>query len=140
MTATRFALLYVAALIVCLPLDAIWLSLTANSLYRAHLGPIMLDQPRWAAAIVFYLLYGIGVALFCMTPALSGGGWTRAALLGAAFGFFCYVTYDATNHATLRDFPLILALIDVAWGVILTATAAGLGFLIATRVFGVAGD
>jgi uncharacterized membrane protein len=137
MTAAKFGWLYLAALLVYLPLDALWLGFVAKDFYRAQLGPLMLDQLRWTPVILFYTLFGVGVVLFCMMPALQGGGWTTAALLGAAFGFFCYGTYDATNHATFRDFPLVVALVDVTWGTIVTSVAAGLGFLVATNLFGV---
>ncbi|MEM1307807.1 MAG: DUF2177 family protein, partial [Pseudomonadota bacterium] len=77
-------------------------------------------------------VYCIGIVIFAVAPALTSGQWTTAALYGALFGFFCYATYDMTNLATLRDWPLRMSLVDIAWGTVLTGFAATSGFF-ATR-------
>jgi uncharacterized membrane protein len=94
----------------------------------------MADQIVWPVAILFYLLFIAGLIVFAVAPALESGGWTRALLLGAAFGFFAYATYDLTNLATLRDWPATLTVVDIAWGTVLGGTVATASFFIGTRI------
>lgn len=117
-----------AMLAVLAVLDAVWLSTATKLLYRPRLGALLNEMPVWWAAIAFYLLYAAGVMLFVLRPALSEG-WSpvTAALFGAAFGLVAYGTYDLTNQASIRDWPVIVTVIDMAWGALLTATAAGIG-------------
>jgi uncharacterized membrane protein len=70
---------------------------------------------------------------FCVSGAVD---WKSAAINGALFGFFCYATYDMTNFATLRDWPLPMVVVDIVWGTVLTATTAGLGFTVAKKLIG----
>ena len=126
---------YTATALVMLSLDAVWLAVIAKSFYRDGIGHLMADQPNLVAGGVFYLLYPAGVVLFAVVPAAWSGGlaapvdvpWQRAVLAGALFGFFAYATYDLSNLATLRDWPLRLTLVDIAWGTALTAAAAAAG-------------
>ena len=126
---------YGATAVAFLVLDFLWLGFIAKSFYRDGIGHLMADQPNLVAAGAFYLLYPIGVVLFAVAPAVWSGGlaaaaqvpWSRAVLLGALFGFFAYATYDLSNLATLRDWPLRLVLVDIAWGTALTAAAAAAG-------------
>ena len=112
-------------------LDFVWLSRTIGPLYhRAH-GAIMAERPNMAAAAAFYLLYVPGILIFAVRPALSASDWQVAALQGALFGFFCFATYDLTNLATLKVWSLKVSLIDIAWGMCLTAAAATAGALAA---------
>jgi uncharacterized membrane protein len=117
-----------AMLAVLAVLDAVWLSTAAKLLYRPKLGALLNEMPVWWAAIAFYLLYAAGVTLFVLRPALNEG-WSplTAALFGAAFGLVAYGTYDLTNQATIRDWPLLVTVIDMAWGALLTAMGAGIG-------------
>jgi len=124
-----YALRYFSALIVLVALDALWLSYFARAVFRPTLGDILLDTPRWGAAGLFYLLYALGIVLFAVMPAMRGGSWMSAALSGALFGFFAYMTYDLTNLATLKAWSLRLALIDIAWGALATALAAAASYL-----------
>lgn len=134
---TRFLLLYAATALVLFPLDALWLGVIARKFYVSRLGDLMLDQPRFGVAALFYLFYVAGVVWFAILPNLSSGSLVATALAGAALGFIAYGTYDATNLATLRGYPVSLALVDLTWGMALTATAAAGGLFIATRWFGV---
>lgn len=124
---------YLATLVVFLGVDAIWLGFVARETYRAGIGHLMADSFNVYAAIAFYLIYVIGIQIFAVQPAVGNGGWQKAALLGALFGFFAYATYDLTNLTTLRDWPLKLSLIDMAWGSVLTAIAAAAGAVVANR-------
>ena len=115
-------------------LDAVWLTFAGRLLYRPAIGSLMMDNGfRLAPAIVFYVLYVAGVVIFAVSPALKSGQWTTAVVMGGLFGLFCYATYDLTNMATLKVWPLRVTLIDLAWGVFLTATAATVGFLAAKK-------
>lgn len=112
--------------------DGVWLGLIARNFYRTQLGELMAPQPSIAAAAAFYLIYVAGVVYFAVWPALASGSWTTALLNGAALGFCAYATYDLTNLAVMRGFPSALAWTDLAWGTVLTAASATVGFL-ATR-------
>lgn len=122
-----FAIAYVATAVVFLVLDGIWLSVTASLLYRPALGPIMLDKPDFVAAVAFYAIYLAGVVILVIQPALAGNGWTTALKLGAVLGLAAYATYDLTNQATLRNWPVHLTVLDLIWGTFVTAVAATAG-------------
>ena len=124
---------YLASLIVFLVVDFAWLSVMAPRFYKPTLGDIAIPGFNLAPAVVFYLLYPIGLVIFAISPALKTGSWTTALLYGALFGFFTYATYDLTNHATLRNWTTSLTVVDVAWGTFLAAVAAVAGFLAASR-------
>ncbi|HXW20116.1 MAG TPA: DUF2177 family protein, partial [Roseiarcus sp.] len=111
---------YVAAAVTMLGLDSIWLSLTADPLYRPILGELMVDQFRRGPAIAFYAFYLCGVLIFAVRPALLSRRWTTALRSGALFGFFAYATYDLTNQATLKVWSSALSAADMAWGAVLT--------------------
>lgn len=125
---------YVATAAVFLVLDAIWLTLTTPVLYRPALGPALLEPPNMVAAVLFYALFVAGTVLFAVHPAVASGRWITALLFGAAFGFVAYATYDLTNLATLRIWTVPLAVIDILWGTVVTATSAAAGFVIGGAV------
>ena len=126
-----YAVSYLAPLLVFIAMDAVWLSSTGNSVYRPTLGDIMLPNANIPPAVVFYLLYPIGLAVFAVSPALKEGSVTTALMLGALLGFVAYAAYDLSNFATLRNWTLQLTLIDMAWGTFASAVASALGYLIA---------
>lgn len=126
---------YVSTGLVFVVVDAIWLS-TMGGWYRRMMGDLLLPDFRLAPAVVFYFLFLAGLIIFAVGPALEQGKLYTALLYGALFGFFTYVTYDLTNQATLTRWPLELAVVDIAWGTVLSATSAVLGTLIARTVLG----
>ena len=128
---TRYAAAYGVTAIVFLAIDAVWLTLTADRLYKPNLSKLLAAQFSLAPAALFYVLYIAGILIFAVTPAFKSGQWTTAALYGALFGFFAYATYDLTNQATLKDWPVIVTIADLCWGTILTAVAASCGYLAA---------
>lgn len=137
----KYIAAYVATLVVFAAVDSVWLTLTANTLYKPTLGDILLPQFLPAPAIAFYLIFMVGVVIFAITPAIQSGDWTRALVYGALFGFFAYGVYDFTNWATLRNWTWVITFADVCWGTVLTGTAATLGYLIsktALKALGVA--
>jgi uncharacterized membrane protein len=129
----RFALAYLGALLALIVLDGLWLGVLMGSTYKALLGPLMLDQPRWLPALLFYLLYPLGVAYFAVLPALLSGRLGRALSSGALLGLIAYGTYDLSNWATLTGWPGSLVAMDMAWGVVISALSAAAGLLIARR-------
>jgi len=131
----NYLAVYGATALAFLALDILWLGFIAKSFYRDGIGHLMADPPNLVAGGIFYLLYPIGVVLFAVAPAAWSGGlaaaaqvpWSRAVFAGALFGFFAYATYDLSNLATLRGWPVRLVLVDIAWGTALTAAAAAAG-------------
>ena len=121
---------YLATAFVFFAIDIIWLAVVARGFYTSQLGDLMADQVRWGIAIGFYAVYVIGIVFFAVRPALASGDWRTALMFGALFGFFCYATYDLTNMATLRGWPVQMSIVDMIWGTVLTGTSATLGFLI----------
>lgn len=131
-----FVISYVATGLVFLALDAVWLGLAASRLYRPMIGGLMADRIDLPAAIIFYLLYIAGLTVFAVQPALASGRWMTALLLGGFFGLVAYGTYDLTNQATLKNWPAMMSMIDMAWGTLLSAAAATLGMLITRMLVG----
>lgn len=131
-----YALAYGAALVIFVIVDALWLGTMAPRLYKPILGDIMLARFNLAPAVVFYLLYPIGLVFFAVSPALKGGGLTTALIYGGLFGFFTYATYDLTNQATLRNWSSVLTLADIAWGSFLGAATAAGAWWITQRISG----
>ena len=129
----KFALAYAAALIVFFLVDLVWLGFVAKDFYRASIGHLMGGGINIPAAIAFYLIYIAGLFFFAVNPALEAGDWQKAFTLGAALGFFCYATYDLTNLATLKDWPLGITLADMAWGTVLSGIVATVGYSVASR-------
>ena len=125
---------YAAAAVTMLGMDAIWLSISADLLYRPLLGDIMLPGFRLVPAILFYVLYVVGIVIFAIKPALVTGRWSGAAGKGALLGFFCYATYDLTNQATLKTWPTTVTIVDMGWGTFLTACTAAVGYLAASKL------
>lgn len=127
-----YAIAYAATLVAFLAVDAVWLYKMGSVLYRPTLGDILLEAPRFAPAVVFYLVYPIGVLAFAVAPALKSGSMLTAIGWGALFGALAYATYDLTNYATLRNWTLQITLADIAWGAFLTGVAAAAGYGAAT--------
>lgn len=132
----RNLLAYVMTLIGFLVVDLIWLGIIARDFYRDALGAAFDVEIDLGVAFGFYALYVLGIVIFAVSPALDRGDWKHAALFGGLFGLFAYATYDLTNMATLRDWPTIVSVVDIPWGVFLTASSALLGFF-GTRAFSI---
>ena len=127
------AIRFAVVLLVLIVGDAVWLSYFAKAMFRPVLGDILLDTPRWSAAILFYLIYAAGVMAFPLAMGLHKASMGTAILYGALFGFLAYMTYDLTNLATIKAWTVPLALIDMGWGALLTAAATAAGFAAAQR-------
>ena len=127
---------YAGALAAFVIADMIWLAVMSERLYRPTLADLLAANVNLPAAIAFYLMFPIGLTIFAVTPALRGGSAASAALYGGLLGFFAYATYDLSNQATLRNWTTQLTLVDVAWGAVLGALAATVGYLAASRYAG----
>ena len=120
--------LYLLTVPVFFAIDMVWLGFAARTFYRSHLGPLLRPNVNWAAAILFYLLYILVILIFATLPALEDRSMPQAAVLGGLFGFFAYATYDLTNLATLKDWPVKVVVVDILWGVVLTASVSAASY------------
>ena len=111
-------------------IDLIWLGVVAKGFYQKNLKYILSPNVNWTAAIIFYLIYIVGILIFAVVPAVTKDSLRYAVLWGALFGFFTYATYDLTNLALLKDWPLKIVFVDILWGVVLCSTVAVLSYFI----------
>lgn len=125
---------YLIATVIFFAIDMLWIGFVARSFYKEKLGYLLAEQPNWAAAIIFYLIYIGGILFFAVIPALRDQVWTVALVNGAVLGLLCYATYDLTNLATVARFPLVVVIVDILWGIFLTASVSTITFLIGSRI------
>ena len=124
---------FFVAFITFLIIDGAWLALIAKNFYAKHLGYLMAKNPNFAAAGIFYVIYIITLVVLIIAPALQKGSLSAAILTAALFGFCAYATYDLTNLATIKDWPLIVTVVDLIWGTFVTAAVSGITYLILSR-------
>lgn len=122
----KLVLAWVVTLAIFAAIDTLWLGAMAGRIYRPLIGEMLAEKFRLFPALAFYALYAAGLVIFAVSPGLGEGGWKTAVLFGALFGLFAYGTYDLTNYATLKQWGLKITLIDMAWGVVVSGTAAAL--------------
>ncbi len=134
MSSLQYIYLYLLTVPIFFIIDMLWLGVIAKDFYRTKLvdflGPVL-----WTPAIIFYLIFITGIIFFAVAPALQEQSLTKALILGALFGFFTYATYDLTNLATLRDWPISVVFIDIAWGMVLGGGVATLSYLLGKNIF-----
>lgn len=116
--------LYLLTIPLFFAIDLLWLGVVAKNLYQQNLAHLLSPTVNWPAALCFYAIYIAGILIFAIKPALADQSLAKAAIWGALFGFFTYATYDLTNLATLRDWPIKIVLIDIAWGTLLCTLVA----------------
>ncbi len=126
--------LFAIALPVFFFIDMIWLGVVAKDFYRQQIGSLMKSDINWVAAIIFYLLFVVALVVFVIAPAVEKNSWTHALIYGALFGLVCYATYDLTNLAIAKDWPLLVTIVDLVWGATLAACVSTLTFLIAKKI------
>ena len=129
---TRPVLAYVATLVVFVGVDMVWLTILARDFYRDQMGALLAAKPLLLPALAFYLLFALGLVIFGVSPALREASWRTALIQSALFGFFAYATYDLTNLAVVRDWPLALTFVDLAWGTVLAGISGLAGYLAAS--------
>lgn len=132
----KYFIAYIATATVFLAIDFIWLSQVARKFYVDALGDLLLERPNIAAAAGFYAVYAAGIVFFAVLPAMKSGSALTALTHGALFGFFAYATYDMTNYATLRHWPISVTVVDIIWGTALTGISAFFGYLITRQFIG----
>jgi len=126
--------MYFITLAVFFVIDLTWLGLIAKNLYSQQLGFIMKENVNWIAAVSFYLIFIIGIVYFVVNPAVINDNWRYALFAGMLFGFVSYATYDLTNLATLKDWPLKITIIDLIWGTSLGGLTSIVSFLIYKKI------
>jgi len=134
MTFMRALRIYFITVPIFFVIDLIWLGVVAKGFYQRHLGYLMRSPVNWTAATLFYLLFIIGIVFFAVRPALETQSAIRALIYGALFGFFTYATYDLTNLATVRDWPVIVTVVDLIWGTVLCGAVAWGSYLISNKI------
>ena len=127
----RIVLLYLITLSIFFLIDMVWLGVVAKGFYRKHLGALMAPKVVWPAAITFYLFFIAGLVTFVIWPALVAdqAPLLRPLIFGAFFGLVAYATYDLTNLATLKDWPIVVTVVDLVWGMALGGIVSCLSFL-----------
>jgi uncharacterized membrane protein len=133
-TDAMFIKLFIIALPVFFVIDMVWLVLVAKKFYQEQIGFLMRPDINWFAAIVFYLLFIAGLIVFVISPAVEKHSWVHALLFGALFGLITYATYDLTNLATLKDWPLLVTVVDLIWGTVLASAISVITYLIANKI------
>lgn len=121
---------YIVTLVIFLLIDAVWLLLIAKDFYSKEIGHLMSSSPNLIPALIFYALFAVGIVFFVVDPALEKESLKYAIIAGILFGVVAYSTYDLTNFATMKDWPLKVVLIDIVWGGFLTGSVSVLSFLI----------
>ena len=129
-----FLKLYAIAVPIFFALDMTWLGLIAKKFYREQIGSLLKPDVNWVAAIIFYLLFLAGLVFFVIEPAMQKNSLTDALLRGAFFGLVTYATYDLTNLAVAKDWPLLVTVVDMSWGMALAAMVATLTYVIAQKI------
>lgn len=130
----KYIVLFLTTTVIFFAIDMLWLGVIARSFYREKLSFIFTGQVNWTAAVIFYLIYIAGILYFAILPGIHSDNWKLVLLNGAVLGFLCYATYDLTNMATIKQWPLIVVLVDITWGTILTASVSILSYLAATKL------
>jgi len=128
-----FQKLYLIALLVFFIIDMIWLGLVAKNFYRSQIGFLMKTNINWVAAIIFYFLFIAGLVFFVLSPAIEKRSLSYAIMAAIFYGLLTYSTYDLTNLATLKEWPLLVTIVDIIWGMILSVSVSLITYLIAIR-------
>jgi uncharacterized membrane protein len=126
--------LFLIALPIFFVIDMAWLVLVAKKFYQTQIGFLMKPNINWIAAIIFYLLFIAGLVTFVISPAIEKHSWVNAIIFGALFGLITYATYDLTNLATMKDWPLLVTVVDLIWGTALAASISGITYFIASKI------
>ena len=129
-----FLKLYAIALPVFFAIDMTWIGVVAKGFYAKQIGLLLKPEVNWLAAIIFYLLFILGLVFFVIMPAIEKGSWTYALAFGALFGLICYATYDLTNLAVAKDWPLMVTIVDLAWGAVLASSVSVITYFIANKI------
>jgi uncharacterized membrane protein len=128
MNIQEFVKLYLVTVPVFFLIDMLWLGVISKNFYQKKLGFLLSPQVNWTAAIIFYLLFIVGIIIFAVSPGLEANSIQKTLIMGALFGFFTYATYDLSNLATIKDWPLVVTIVDILWGTTLSTLVASASF------------
>lgn len=132
---THMFMLYGITAVAFLFIDIIWIGVFAKGFYAQHIGGMLGERVNWAAALVFYAIYIGGILVFVLIPALrNGSGASHVMVMGLLLGLFAYSTFDLSALALFKDWPAIVAVVDIVWGSFLTASTAGISHVIFQRL------
>ena len=124
---------FTVTFVVFMGIDLVWLGFVAKNIYSKYLGYLMAPQVNWLAALVFYVIFIIGILYFVIAPSLVDRDFTQLVIRAMLFGFMTYATYDLTNLATVRDWPITITIIDLIWGTTLSTSVSVISYLIITN-------
>ncbi len=130
MALIKIIYIYILTSLAFFVIDIVWLGFVAQNFYDKYLSHLLSDKVNWPAAIIFYLIYIVGILVFAVFPAYNDESLFKAIVLGGLFGLVAYATYDLSNLATLKDWPLTVVLVDIIWGIVLTSSVSIAGFYI----------
>lgn len=130
----NIAITYLITLVVFAIIDTVWLGTMADRIYRPLIGSMLAENFRLVPAIVFYAMYAAALTLFAVMPGFNAADWKKALIWGGLFGLFAYATYDLTNLATLKSWSTKLVVIDITWGVVVSAASSSLACLLALKL------
>ncbi len=130
----KYGVAYLATLTIMVALDLLWLGLVAKPIYQRGTGHLMAPEPDIAVAALFYAIFALGLMIFAVVPHAAAAGWSHVVVYAALFGFFTYATYDLTNLATLRNWPIGLSILDIGWGTLVSALSASAGKAVLGRL------
>jgi len=130
-----FFKLYITAFLVFVTIDMIWLGFIAKNFYQKQIGFLIKDNINWPAAIIFYFLFIVGLVIFVVSPSIEKGLWTHALFFGAFFGLITYATYDLTNLSTLKDWPILVTVVDIVWGTFIASSVSVITYFIAGKIW-----
>ncbi len=131
---SRYLITYIATFVTMVLIDLLWLGVIAKPLYQQGIGHLMAEKPNITAAVLFYILYPMGIVMFAIAPDAASASWLKTFVTAALLGLFAYATYDLTNLATLKGWPASLAAVDMAWGSLVTAVSALVGKAVFDRL------
>ena len=123
----KYIAVYLAVFLTLFLVDMLWLRVIAMAWYQQGMGPLLAESPNLWAAALFYLLFPVGLMIFAVLPADARASVLRVAGMGALFGFFAYATYDLTNLAVVKGWPVALSILDIAWGAFVSGLATAVG-------------
>ena len=130
----QVVILYFITLAIGLIIDLIWLGLMNSRFYKSQLAGLMSDKVNWLPGILFYLLFIAGLLILVVIPAFNNESWVSAMLLGGLLGMVAYGTYDLTNLASIKNWPVPVTVVDIIWGTVFSATVATISYFIASAI------
>ncbi|MDI9325482.1 MAG: DUF2177 family protein [Alphaproteobacteria bacterium] len=130
-----FLILYALTLTIYIALDLLWVGVIANKFYYFYVGDLLRADPNWIAALLFYLIFALGLLVFVIFPAIEKNSIIHAFMYGAFFGLVCYATYDLTNLALTKNWSIIVTVVDILWGAVIASVVSGSTYYIASKFF-----